>query len=154
MRKPQPGSTKDKLPELLDPEQQNVLIKRYYETTKTTLNEWLAKSLALESGEWVKEDEPIGDEHGYFFTDLPIILYNMITEMLTVAKKISNELKDQVFAVIVEEMKNFGTSYARELNKFKLKVCLTMVAFYYIKIYIFWLVVFLGLLKTYVTHHS
>merc|ERR1712130_205896 len=65
--------------------------------------------------------EPIGDEEGYFCTDLPIILYKMISEMLTVAKKISNDLKDQVFGVIVEEMNSFSKSYVRELTKFKTK---------------------------------
>ena len=124
MGNPVLGLTKDKLPELLDPDQQNVLLKRYYETTKTSLRQWLEKSLALESAEWVKEEEPIGDEDGYFCTDLPIILYKMISEMLTVAKKISNDLKDQVFIVVVEEMSQFSASYIRELTKFKNKVSL------------------------------
>ena len=122
MGNPELGLNKEKLPELLDADQQNVLLKKYYETTKTNLREWLEKSLALESSEWVKDEEPIGDEEGYFCTDLPIILYKMISEMLTVAKKISNDLKDQVFGVIVEEMNSFSQSYVRELTKFKTKV--------------------------------
>jgi hypothetical protein len=89
---------------------------------KINLQQWLTKALTLEAAEWVKDDAPIGDEGGYFCTDLPIILYKMISEMLAVAKRISNDLKNQVFAVIVHEMKNFSQSYIRELTKFKNKV--------------------------------
>ena len=37
MGNPSLGLNKDKLPELLDADQQNVLLKRYYETTKASL---------------------------------------------------------------------------------------------------------------------
>ena len=86
------------------------------------VRQWFEKSLASEAKEWEKDDEPMVDEEGYFGTDLPIILHQMLSEILSVAKKISIELKDEVFNVIVEEMKSFSKSFIKELTEFQRKV--------------------------------
>ena len=71
------------------------------------------------------------DEEGYFGTDLPIILHQMLSEILSVAKKISVELKDEVFNVIVEEMKSFSQSFIKELTEFQRKVSAFLSLFCY-----------------------
>ena len=46
--------SKDKLPDLLDPTQQEKLVDQYFAKTKTDMAKWLDRSLASETELWLK----------------------------------------------------------------------------------------------------
>ena len=50
-----------------------------------------------------------------------IILFNMITETLNVANSISNEMKNKVYDIVVEEMEIFGQSFIKAMSEYKTK---------------------------------
>ena len=124
MGNPELGIAKDKLPDLLDQTQHDDLLEKYFKTSKANLSKWLDKTLEQEQADWLKTeegDEPNADDKGYFCTDLPIILYNMITETLNVANSISNEMKNKVYDIVVEEMEIFGQSFIKAMSEYKTK---------------------------------
>ena len=59
---------------------------------------------------------------GYVCTDLPHILFNMITEVLEVASKISEELKNKVYDIVVDEIEIFANSFIEAMQEYKNKV--------------------------------
>ena len=67
-------------------------------------------------------DEPNADDLRYYCTDLPMIIYNMITEVLHVAKSISDDLKNKVYKIVGEEMEHFAKNFVDEMTRYKNKV--------------------------------
>lgn len=130
---------KEKLPDLLDPSQQERLVDQYFAKTKTDMAKWLDRSLASETELWLKVilflklilldnpykcndgDEPNADDRGYLCTDLPIVLYKMCVEVLKVAAGISAELKNRVYDVVVDEMATFAESFTTAMGEYKTK---------------------------------
>lgn len=116
---PELGIVKERIPELLDGSEQQALINVYIGSTRENIREWLKKAMVQEAQEWRKQDPPIGDADGYFCTDLPVILAQMIAEILNVTKQISDDLKNRIFGDIVLEMKNFFELLIEALSDFK-----------------------------------
>lgn len=119
MGNPELGISKERIPELLDGSEQNALINVYIGSTKENIKAWLSNAVMQESREWRKTDPPSGDADGYFVTDLPVILAQMVSEILGVTKQISDEIKDRVFNDIVLEMREFFEKLIGALSEFK-----------------------------------
>ena len=65
MGNPELGIAKEKLPELLDPSQQDALLDKYFKTTKANISKWLDRTLHAETADWMKNqdsDEPNADD--------------------------------------------------------------------------------------------
>ena len=119
MGNPELGIAKERLPELLDGAEQSALINVYIGSTKDNIRQWLENAIKQEAKEWRKADPPSGDADGYFVTDLPVILAQMVGEILGVTKQISDEIKDRIFNDIVLEMAAFFEKLIAALSDFK-----------------------------------
>lgn len=106
---------------LLEPCEVDQLIQNYTEKTSKNLNEWMNNILKSDTEDWSADKKPDSDGLGYYFTSLPVILFEMIEEHLQLAKSISTELTACVLRLSLEQLNSFVDSYRSALQSYKCK---------------------------------
>lgn len=109
----------DILPPLLDSDTLKGLEDQYLQTVQRNIGEWMYKSLLSDIKDWDREIKPDSDGEGFFTTQLPVFIYEMIVQNLVVAGCISQDLVIEVMGIYFDELSNFCRSLKDELQKFK-----------------------------------
>ncbi|VDM46063.1 unnamed protein product [Toxocara canis] len=77
--------------------------------------------LLLRSTDWYKHVRPEEESLGYFYTQLPSILFGMIEDTVSLAKEISQEVIPSVVNVSIDEFLNFANRYRDASMAYKAK---------------------------------
>lgn len=72
------------LPQLLEDEDSEALMEKYFDTTKQNMQTWTQNSLHRDGLDWKREVEPETDVEGYYRTSLPVIFFQMIQQTIQV----------------------------------------------------------------------
>uniref|UniRef100_A0A1I8EWE1 Uncharacterized protein n=1 Tax=Wuchereria bancrofti TaxID=6293 RepID=A0A1I8EWE1_WUCBA len=97
------------------------LCDRFIEITRRDMHEWLEKTLMQEKDDWYKDVHPEEERLGYFYTQLPSILFGMIEDTISLAKEISHDIIPNVVEVSVDEFRNFANKYKDAATAYKIK---------------------------------
>uniref|UniRef100_A0A9J2PAF8 Exocyst complex component Sec6 n=1 Tax=Ascaris lumbricoides TaxID=6252 RepID=A0A9J2PAF8_ASCLU len=97
------------------------LCDQFVEVTKGDMHEWLEKTLMQEKDDWYKHVRPEEESLGYFYTQLPSILFGMIEDTVSLAKEISLEVIPSVVSVSIDEFLNFANRYRDAFMAYKTK---------------------------------
>lgn len=97
------------------------LCDRFIEITRRDMHEWLEKTLMQEKDDWYKDVHPEEERLGYFYTQLPSILFGMIEDTISLTKEISHDIIPNVVEVSVDEFRNFANKYKDAATAYKNK---------------------------------
>ncbi|CAJ0950750.1 unnamed protein product, partial [Mesorhabditis belari] len=84
---------------------------QFIEMTRKDIKDWLRKTVDREKEDWYKHIRPEEDSNGYFYTQLPSILFGMIEDNVSICKEISTDLIPSVIHVNIEEFIGFSDHY-------------------------------------------
>ncbi|MCP9260184.1 Exocyst complex component 3 [Dirofilaria immitis] len=98
------------------------LCDRFIELTRRDMHEWLEKTLMQEKDDWYKDVHPEEERLGYFYTQLPSILFGMIEDTVHFTnKEVSHDIIPNVVEVSVDEFLNFANKYKDAAAAYKTK---------------------------------
>ncbi|OZC07540.1 exocyst complex component 3 family protein [Onchocerca flexuosa] len=97
------------------------LCDRFIEITRRDMHEWLEKTLMQEKDDWYKDVHPEEERLGYFYTQLPSILFGMIEDTISLTKEVSHDIIPNVVEVSVDEFLNFANKYKDAAAAYKTK---------------------------------
>uniref|UniRef100_A0A0R3S2D1 Exocyst complex component Sec6 n=1 Tax=Elaeophora elaphi TaxID=1147741 RepID=A0A0R3S2D1_9BILA len=107
------------------------LCDRFIEITRRDMHEWLEKTLMQEKDvrfyqtyaydDWYKDVHPEEERLGYFYTQLPSILFGMIEDTISLTKEVSHDIIPNVVEVSVDEFLNFANKYKDATAAYKTK---------------------------------
>ncbi|XP_038051319.1 exocyst complex component 3-like [Patiria miniata] len=110
-----------KLPPLLPPRIVEDLQQQYLKTLHTNIQKWMSNALQSDVKDWHSDAEPDADGEGYFRTQLPVIIFQMIEQNLQVSNQISTDLTTKVVLLCIEELQLFIDTYKGAIQSYKLK---------------------------------
>ncbi|XP_070533442.1 exocyst complex component 3-like [Ptychodera flava] len=110
-----------KLGPLLREEVVDSLLKQYLQTMHNNIQKWMRNTLDTDIQDWHKDIEPEADEKGFYLTQLPVILFQMIEQNLQVAAQIGKDLTRKVLNLCVDEIKSFVNMYKDAIYQYKNK---------------------------------
>jgi len=97
------------------------LRNQYLKNMKMNIREWSSNALKSDIKDWAKDEVPDQDGDGYFLTQLPVIIFQMMEQNLQVASIIGQELVTKVLELFAEELKRFSQEYLTELKLYSEK---------------------------------
>ncbi|OQR73583.1 exocyst complex component 3-like [Tropilaelaps mercedesae] len=95
------------------------LMERYLAGLNTKFEEWLRNALSTDHKDWQKEEMPEQDSHGYYRTEAPMLIYQMITQHVEVARTVSPTLVSRVLTLAMEQMNKFLSDYNQLVTDYK-----------------------------------
>lgn len=95
------------------------LRNQYLKNMKQNIAEWSRNTLRTDMKDWVKEEQPDQDGDGFFNTQLPVIIFQMMEQNLQVANIIGQDLVKKVLELFAEELNRFAQEYFTELQGFE-----------------------------------
>ncbi|XP_042907612.1 exocyst complex component 3 isoform X2 [Parasteatoda tepidariorum] len=110
-----------KLPPLLETSVINSLVNQYLYNVKRNYRDWMKNALATDVKDWHQHEGPDEDESGYFHTQLPLIMYNMLDQHLQVAQTVSKDLVQSMMLLSFEEVLEFIRSYEESIMSYRNK---------------------------------
>ncbi|XP_012937446.1 exocyst complex component 3 [Aplysia californica] len=93
----------------------------YLKNMKQNITEWSRNTLKSDMKDWVKDEVPDQDGDGYYNTQLPVIIFQMMEQNLQVANIIGQELVKKVLELFAEELNRFSNEYSTELKLYEEK---------------------------------
>ncbi|XP_033640701.1 exocyst complex component 3-like [Asterias rubens] len=115
------GLDVSKLPPLLPARTVEDLQQQYLKTLHTNIQKWMGNALQTDVKDWHTESEPVSDGEGYYRTQLPVIIFQMIEQNLQVSNQISTDLTTKVVLLCVEELQMFIDTYKLNIHSYKIK---------------------------------
>ncbi|XP_006813756.1 exocyst complex component 3-like, partial [Saccoglossus kowalevskii] len=106
---------------LLSSEVEAKLKMQYLDTMRTNIQTWMQNTIQTDIKDWYRDTEPEADGDGYFLTQLPVILFQMIEQNLQVATHISEHLTINVLLLCIENIGSFVKMYRDAIIKYKNK---------------------------------
>ncbi|KAH9513686.1 Exocyst complex component 3 [Bulinus truncatus] len=107
----------------LGPLLENKLITRlqnqYLKNMKQNINEWSRNTLRSDMKDWIRDTIPDQDGDGFYNTQLPVIIFQMMEQNLQVANIIGQDLVKKVLELFAEELNRFAQEYRNELQNFE-----------------------------------
>ncbi|VDN02575.1 unnamed protein product [Thelazia callipaeda] len=97
------------------------LCDRFIEINRQDMREWLEKTLMQEKDDWYKNVHPEEERLGYFYTQLPSIIFGMIEDTISLTKEVSHDIIPNVVEASVEEFLNFANKYKDAAVAYKTK---------------------------------
>ncbi|KAK3774856.1 hypothetical protein RRG08_008405 [Elysia crispata] len=94
------------------------LRNQYLRNMKQNITEWSRNTLRSDLKDWMKGEAPDQDGDGFFNTQLPVIIFQMMEQNLQVANIIGQDLVKKVLELFAEELKRFAQEYRVELQAF------------------------------------
>ena len=101
---------------LLDQHFIDRLRNQYLKNMKQNITEWSRNTLKSDLKDWVKSEAPDQDGDGYYNTQLPVIIFQMMEQNLQVANIIGQDLVKKVLELFAEELNRFSQEYHTELK--------------------------------------
>ncbi|XP_035399123.1 exocyst complex component 3-like protein isoform X1 [Cygnus atratus] len=92
---------------LISPELVDQTERRYVVKLKASVLEWMPRTLNREFEEWFGEKEPKTDHQGFFQSDLPTDVIEMLNSNIKVTSSITNSLQQKVYNMALEELEAF-----------------------------------------------
>uniref|UniRef100_A0A8C3CLP6 Exocyst complex component 3-like protein n=1 Tax=Cairina moschata TaxID=8855 RepID=A0A8C3CLP6_CAIMO len=92
---------------LISPELVDQTERRYVVKLKASVLEWMQRTLKTEFEEWFWEKEPETDHQGFFQSDLPVHVIEMLTSNIEVTSSITDSLQQKVYNMALEELEAF-----------------------------------------------
>ncbi|KAI6077487.1 Exocyst complex component 3-like protein [Aix galericulata] len=92
---------------LISPELVDQTERRYVVKLKASVFEWMQRTLKTEFEEWFWEKEPETDHQGFFQSDLPVHVIEMLTSNIEVTSSITDSLQQKVYNMALEELEAF-----------------------------------------------
>uniref|UniRef100_A0A3Q3WVT7 Exocyst complex component 3-like 1 n=1 Tax=Mola mola TaxID=94237 RepID=A0A3Q3WVT7_MOLML len=102
---------KEELEPLISPEKLEQLQKKYVQSVRKSVSEWMHKALQVELQDWQRDQEPDTDHEGFYRTSLPTMITQMLEENARVALMIGETLRDQTIQMGLYEMENLLNSF-------------------------------------------
>ncbi|XP_054712236.1 exocyst complex component 3-like [Uloborus diversus] len=110
-----------KLPPLLENNVISSLVNQYLYNVKRNYRDWMKNALSTDFKDWQQEQGPDEDENGYFHTQLPLIMYNMLEQHLQVAQTVNKDLVKRMMFLSFEEVLEFTRGYEDSITVYKNK---------------------------------
>ncbi|XP_072042322.1 exocyst complex component 3-like isoform X2 [Amphiura filiformis] len=110
-----------KIPPLLPNQDVDNLQQQYMRTLTTNIQTWMSNALDTDVKDWHRDTEPESDGEGFFRTQLPVIIFQMIEQNLQVSNQISKDLTTKVVLLCVEELQAFVETYRSIIRDYKFK---------------------------------
>eukprot|EP00075_Anas_platyrhynchos_P032871 XP_027322124.1 exocyst complex component 3-like protein isoform X3 [Anas platyrhynchos] len=92
---------------LISPELVDQTERRYVVKLKASVLEWMQRTLKTEFEEWFWEKEPETDHQGFFQSDLPVHVIEMLNSNIEVTSSITDSLQQKVYNMALEELEAF-----------------------------------------------
>uniref|UniRef100_A0A2C9M3Y4 Exocyst complex component 3 n=1 Tax=Biomphalaria glabrata TaxID=6526 RepID=A0A2C9M3Y4_BIOGL len=90
---------------------QAIIVLRLTETNR--------KECICLTNDWIRDTIPDQDGNGYYNTQLPVIIFQMMEQNLQVANIIGQDLVKKVLELFAEELNRFAHEYRNELQNFE-----------------------------------
>ncbi|CAL8293078.1 unnamed protein product [Boreogadus saida] len=103
---------------LISPESLEKLQKKYVQSVRKRVSEWMHKALEVELTDWQRDQEPDTDHEGFYHTCLPTIITQMLEDNVRVALMIGESLRDQTIQMGLYEMENLLNKFREALVEF------------------------------------
>ncbi|GFN92469.1 exocyst complex component 3-like [Plakobranchus ocellatus] len=94
------------------------LRNQYLRNMKQNITEWSRNTLRSDLKDWMKGEAPDQDGDGFYNTQLPVIIFQMMEQNLQVANIIGQDLVKKVLGLFAEELNRFAQEYRAELQLF------------------------------------
>ncbi|XP_078457874.1 exocyst complex component 3-like isoform X1 [Lampetra planeri] len=114
-----PEVSVEELPPLLSPGEVEALLHKYLHTLQSNVCTWLGKALEAERRDWMRNQEPDTDQHGYFHTALPAIVCQMLEQNVQVASQVSPRLVGRATTIGLLEVQTFLCRYRAVLGGYR-----------------------------------
>ncbi|XP_029010640.1 exocyst complex component 3-like protein isoform X2 [Betta splendens] len=114
---------KEELGPLISTEGVEQLQKKYVQSVRKSVSEWMHKALQVELQDWKRDQEPDTDHEGFYQTSLPTIITQMLEENARVALMIGESLRDQTIQMGLYEMENLLNRFREALVDFGKEYC-------------------------------
>ncbi|KAF6025693.1 EXOC3 [Bugula neritina] len=92
---------------------------RYINTLRNNITEWMSNSMTTDKKDWYKEEEPETDGKGFYVTQLPVILFQIVDQNMQVSQLLGSGVTPKVLDLVLTEISNFANIYEDELKKYK-----------------------------------
>lgn len=116
MRHPELNIDVKELGPLLEDKYLNMLRNKYLRNMKQNIGEWSRNTLKSDMKDWIRNEAPDQDGDGFYNTQLPVIIFQMMEQNLQVANMIGQDLVNKVLELFAEELKRFSQEYHTELK--------------------------------------
>ncbi|GIX88528.1 exocyst complex component 3 [Caerostris extrusa] len=110
-----------KLPPLLEKTVIQSLVNQYLYNVKKNYRDWMKNALSTDVKDWNQYEGPDEDESGYFHTQLPLIMYNMLDQHLQVAQTVNKELVNNMMLLSFEEVLEFTRLFEEAIMSYRNK---------------------------------
>ncbi|XP_067934820.1 exocyst complex component 3-like [Watersipora subatra] len=107
------------LGDLLSVDDIESLQSRYLQTLRSNVTEYMSNSMTTDKKDWFSENEPESDGKGFYFTQLPSLLFQIVEQNMQVAQIVGLEVVHKVLDLVLSEISNFANIYRDELRKYK-----------------------------------
>ncbi|GFQ67491.1 exocyst complex component 3 [Trichonephila clavata] len=110
-----------KLSPLLEKTVIQSLVNQYLYNVKKNYRDWMKNALSTDVKDWTHPEGPDEDESGYFHTQLPLIMYNMLDQHLQVAQTVNKELVNSMMLLSFEEVLEFTRLFEEAIMTYRNK---------------------------------
>ncbi|GFY37592.1 exocyst complex component 3 [Trichonephila inaurata madagascariensis] len=93
----------------------------YLYNVKKNYRDWMKNALSTDVKDWNHHEGPDEDESGYFHTQLPLIMYNMLDQHLQVAQTVNKELVNSMMLLSFEEVLEFTRLFEEAIMTYRNK---------------------------------
>nr|CAG4640730.1 EOG090X03GO [Eulimnadia texana] len=106
---------------LLDDPTVEKLLDAYFRNMGSNYGEWMQKTLETEARDWRRPSLPESDADGYYNTEAPVIIFQMVEQNLQVSQTISDDLMYRSLKLGLEQIIQYGLLYRDAIVAFKTK---------------------------------
>ncbi|CAL1537794.1 unnamed protein product [Lymnaea stagnalis] len=92
------------------------LQNKYLKNMKQNITDWSRNTLRSDLKDWAENEPPDEDGDGFYNTQLPVIIFQMMEQNLQVANIIGQDLVKRVLELFAEELNRFANDYLSELR--------------------------------------
>ncbi|KAJ8020773.1 Exocyst complex component 3 [Holothuria leucospilota] len=107
------------IPALLSAKTVDRLQQDFMQTLHSNIQIWMSNALDSDFKDWHQDAEPDAGSDGYYQTQLPVIIFQMIEQNLQVSNQISKDLTSKVVLICVEELQDFVDIYRKKIQEYK-----------------------------------
>ncbi|XP_071855602.1 exocyst complex component 3-like [Apostichopus japonicus] len=104
---------------LLSDQTVDKLQQDFMQTLHKNIQTWMKNALDSDFKDWHQEMEPESGSDGFYLTQLPVIIFQMIEQNLQVSKQMNEDLTSKVVLICVEELQTFVATYRETIQEYK-----------------------------------